>query len=161
MKRFFTAVLATLFLAGCAGVTGTTEPEKTAYRWEIYDVNFTYPEDFDIIENRRLVFNDYPFDALMMTAGNSTNNTKAGFEIEVIAQNNTTVESMLAFFGETFDYEDKGVYKMGNHEFRKICYELYEHPRCSYLIEKNRNYYQFNLQNEYRDDFLRSLEFVR
>jgi hypothetical protein len=158
MKRFFTAILATLLLAGC---TGATAPERTAYRWEIYDVNFTYPSDFNIIEDRRLTFSGHPFDTLIMTAGDLTSDVNAGFEIEAMSQQNTPVEDMLSFFGETLDYEDKGIYKMGGHEFRKICYEASDYPHCSYLINKNRNYYQFNLKDEYRDDFLRSLEFVK
>lgn len=156
--RFLALFLLIPLLAACSPTK--EKPTRTAYRWEIYDVNFTYPADFNIIEDRRLVFNGQPFDALIMTSGNLTSNISEGFEIEAIAQNNTTIEDMLVSFDGIMDYEDRGSYKMGKYEFRKICYESSGHSRCSYLIEKNRNYYQFNLKDGYRDDFLRSLEFV-
>ena len=45
--RFFIVFLSVLLLAGCADVT-ETEVDEIAYRWEMYDLNFTYPEELNI-----------------------------------------------------------------------------------------------------------------
>jgi hypothetical protein len=154
--RFFALALSLLMLTACS----LFPVQGTSYRWEMYDLNFVYPEELTIHEDKQILFNGYLFDVLIITEGDLANNTMAGLEIEIMARMNSSVDAMLSSFGETMEYEDKGTVRAAGDKFRKICYDLFSVNRCSYLIEKNGNYYQFNLQDEYRDDFLRSLEFI-
>lgn len=157
MKKYFLIILLFLpLLTACSSDSETRKADRIAYRWEIYDINFTYPADFYIIEDRQITFGGRAFDVIIM---NSTGSLDAS-EIEVMAQDNTKIEDILTSLDETLDYKDLGSYTVGDHEFRKICYEFSEKTHCSYFIEQNRKYYQFNLDDAYRDDFLKSVEFV-